>query len=224
MQILTKNLGMSFQNGEREVKVFSDLNLNIASGSSVAILGESGVGKSTLLNLLAGLEKPVDGEIVLGDTSFSSLFRSKKKLVSFRAKNIGIVFQFHQLLEEFDARENVAFPLFLQGGSRDKALKRADELLERVGLADRLTHRPGMLSGGQQQRVAIARALVANPKVILADEPTGNLDWKTGGSILDVLLELQREEGATLVVVTHSERLASELERQVIMTSEGIKE
>ncbi len=224
MQLETKNLSMKFHDGGREIEIFQNLSFSVPSGGSVAIMGQSGVGKSTLLYLLGALETPTGGDVFVGGTSFKSLRSSTKDMAKFRGERIGFVFQFHHLLPEFDAVENVSMPLIIRGGNRPEARERAIHLLNRVGLKDRLTHRPGMLSGGEQQRVAIARAVVAKPGLILADEPTGNLDSKTGGSIRDLLLELHREENATLILVTHSVELARSMERVVELTTGGMIE
>lgn len=222
MKVSIKNLAMVYQDGQRKIPVINNLNFDIDSGDSVAILGQSGVGKSTLLNIIAGLEIPTSGEIYLGDTCISDALRKGSDFSSFRGKNIGFIFQFYQLLPEFDAVENVLMPLLIQGESYSSAKKSAVELLERVGLSQRLEHRPGMLSGGEQQRVAIARALIASPGILLADEPTGNLDSETGQSVSNLILELQKEMKITLIAVTHSTEFASRLSKQLRLTSEGL--
>lgn len=215
---------MQYNDAGRVIEVFRDLDLDIASGTSIAIVGESGVGKTTLLYILGGLEQAVSGEVVLGDASLTEMVRKKKDAAAFRGRNIGFVFQFHQLLAEFDAVENVAMPLLIAGKSQGESRKRATELLERVGLGHRLSHRPGALSGGEQQRVAIARALAGRPGIILADEPTGNLDYRTGDEITKLLLELHREEGTTLVVATHSLELARKMNQVLELTPTGMRE
>ena len=221
MQITAKDLTMQFDDAGRVVEVFNSLSLEIKSGTSVAITGESGVGKTTLLYILGALETPISGEVWIGESCLTA--RDKKlDIAAFRGQNIGFVFQFHYLFQEFNALENVAMPLLIQGAARGQAMNRAESLLKRVGLGHRLTHRPGALSGGEQQRVAIARALVTKPGVILADEPTGNLDLKTGGEITKLLLEMQQEEGVTLAVVTHSPDVAGAMSRVVELTPQGI--
>ncbi len=223
MDVEAKNLTMHFRDGDRVVKLFEKLSFKIASGTSLAIMGQSGVGKTTLLYLLGGLEEPVSGDILIGGMSYNTWREGKRDLAIFRGDNIGFVFQFHNLLPEFDARENVAMPLLIRGEVKEKAYVRADMLLKRVGLGERIHHRPGALSGGEQQRVAVARALAGSPGVILADEPTGNLDQRTGAEVKDLLLDLQKEEKMTLILVTHSPELARSMNDVVELTPTGIK-
>lgn len=224
MEVEVQKLTMRFNDAGRSVELFSDLSLNVSSGTSLAIMGESGAGKTTLLYLLGGLETPVSGDILLGGHSYNEARKSGSDFALFRGRNLGFVFQFHNLLAEFDAVENVALPLMIRGEDVSVARARATDLLCRVGLKARLTHRPGALSGGEQQRVAIARALVGRPGVILADEPTGNLDHKTGSDVRNLLLELQREYKMTLVLVTHSPELASAMDRVIELTADGVRE
>lgn len=224
MRIEAQRLTMHFDDAGRIVEVFKDLSFSIESGSSVAIVGASGVGKTTLLYILGLLEFPVTGDVLFGTTALSDLRTKNGELAAFRGRSIGFVFQFHQLLAEFDAVENVAMPLLIAGVPMRDARSRAEELLRRVGLGHRFTHRPGMLSGGEQQRVATARALAGRPGIILADEPTGNLDHKTSSEVVGLLRELQRSEGATLIVVTHSRELAESLDRVLELTPDGIIE
>ncbi len=224
MRVQASNLTMHFDDAGRIIEVFRDLSLDVASGASVAIVGESGIGKTTLLYVLGALETPVAGEVAIGERSYKQVVEEGEDLARFRGKNVGLVFQSHHLLPEFDAVENVAMPLLIQGVVRKDACQRATELLERTGLSHRLSHRPGALSGGEQQRVAVARAFAARPGVVLADEPTGNLDMRTGGEVRRLLLQLQREEGITLVVVTHSLELARMMDRIVELTPEGLIE
>ena len=213
MEIQTKNLGMCFYDGGRTIEIFKNLNFTIPSQESVAILGASGSGKTTLLYILGGLEEPTTGEVHIGGVNITGMQKQKTDLFEVRRKSVGFVFQFHQLLQEFNALENVAMPLLIQGSNKAEAIAKAEVLLKRVGLEDRLTHRPGMLSGGEQQRVALARAMVAGPGVILADEPTGNLDRKNSEEVTELLLELQKEKGSSLVVVTHSLEVAGKMGR-----------
>lgn len=224
MRVVAEHISMRFNDAGRIVEVFDDISLNIASGSSVAIVGESGVGKTTLLHILGALERPVSGTIRIGESSLEELLTTGGDIAAFRGANIGLIFQFHHLLPEFDARENVAMPLIIQGRPAAETWARAEELLKRVGLGHRMTHRPGALSGGEQQRVAIARAFAARPGVILADEPTGNLDVKTAADVNRMLKEMQHEEGITLVVVTHSLELAKSMDRIVELTPHGLEE
>ncbi len=224
MKVATENLTMHFSEAGRIVKLFENLTFEVESGTSLAIMGQSGVGKTTLLYLLAALEEPIAGDIFVGEASISAMRREKKDLAAFRGANIGFVFQFHNLLPEFSALENVALPLLIRGEVREDAYGRAERLLKRVGLAERIYHRPGTLSGGEQQRVAVARALAGNPGVILADEPTGNLDQRTGAEVKDLLLELQAEEKTTLILVTHSPELARSMNRVMELTAQGMRD
>jgi lipoprotein-releasing system ATP-binding protein len=177
----------------------------------VAIVGESGVGKSTLLHILGTLDRPTGGEVWFDGENLTN--KSDRDLAQFRNREIGFIFQFHHLLPDFTALENVMMPALIAGTAADTARRRASDLLGRVGLAERLEHRPGELSGGEQQRVAVARAIVQEPRAVLADEPTGNLDPHTGEGVQELLLELNREHDITLVVVTHSVTLAGAMDR-----------
>jgi lipoprotein-releasing system ATP-binding protein len=211
MQIEAERLRKEFRDGERRVSVLADVDLRVARGERLGIIGESGIGKSTLLHLLGGLDRPTGGTVRIGDTDLSTC--DDRSLASLRNERIGFVFQFHHLLGDFTAEENVMMPLLIAGESPDKAARRSRELLARVGMEGRLSHRPGELSGGEQQRVAVARAIVRAPALVLADEPTGNLDPATAVEVETLLTELNREQGLTLVVVTHSERLARDMDR-----------
>jgi lipoprotein-releasing system ATP-binding protein len=193
------------------VSVLADVDLCVEPGERLGIIGESGIGKSTLLHLLVGLDRPSGGTVRIGDTDLNEC--DDRELAHLRNHRIGFVFQFHHLLGDFTAQENVMMPSLIAGASPEEAARRSRELLARVGLEDRLSHRPGELSGGEQQRVAVARAIVRSPALVLADEPTGNLDPQTAAEVEDLLRELNREQGLTLVVVTHSERLAREMDR-----------
>jgi lipoprotein-releasing system ATP-binding protein len=196
--------------------VLSGIDLTIAGGETVAIIGESGVGKSTLLHLLGGLDRPNQGTVRVAGTDLAPL--RDRDLARFRSESIGFVFQFHHLLPDFTALENVMMPLLIAGEAPGGARGKATSLLERVGLGERLLHRPGELSGGEQQRVAVARAVVRRPALVLADEPTGNLDPDTGSEVERLLIELNREAGITCVVVTHSPRLAGAMDRTMRLT------
>jgi putative ABC transport system ATP-binding protein len=210
--ILTaRNLSKVVPSTEGELTILHDLSLELVSGDSLAIVGSSGSGKSTLLGLLAGLDLPSSGSVVLAGNDLATLDEDQRARV--RAEHVGFVFQSFQLLDSLNALENVMLPLELEGHA--DARQRARALLERVGLGQRLTHYPRQLSGGEQQRVAIARAFAAEPAVLFADEPTGNLDSQTGERISDLLFELNKERGATLVLVTHDERLAHRCQRLI---------
>ncbi|KAB0549686.1 ABC transporter ATP-binding protein [Pseudomonas argentinensis] len=204
-----QNLNKVVSSAEGELTILHDLSLELEKGGSLAIVGSSGSGKSTLLGLLAGLDLPSTGRILLAGNDLGSLDEDARARV--RAEHVGFVFQSFQLLDSLNALENVMLPLELEG--RSDARQRASELLERVGLGARLSHSPRQLSGGEQQRVAIARAFAAEPDVLFADEPTGNLDTHTGERISDLLFELNQERGTTLVLVTHDERLAARCQR-----------
>ena len=210
--ILTaRHLNKVVPSAEGELSILHDLSLDLCRGDSLAIVGSSGSGKSTLLGLLAGLDLPSSGSIHLAGQDLSQLDEDQRARL--RAEHVGFVFQSFQLLDSLNALENVMLPLELEGHADARQLARA--LLERVGLGHRLSHYPRQLSGGEQQRVAIARAFVAEPAVLFADEPTGNLDSHTGERICDLLFELNRERGATLVLVTHDARLAQRCNRQI---------
>lgn len=216
-EFLIEAIGLNKQYGEgdHEIHVLSDLSLTIRPTERVAIIGESGVGKSTLLHILGMLDQPNSGQVLLDSQDLFSL--SEADRASIRNSEIGFIFQFHHLLPDFSALENVTMPGLIAGLSWAEARQRADAMLTSVGLADRSTHRPGELSGGEQQRVAVARALVMKPRLLLADEPTGNLDPATGESILRLLLDLNEQLGVTMVVVTHSEKLAAAMDRTLRM-------
>jgi len=205
-----------YVDGPSVVRVLTGLDLAIAPGETVAVVGESGVGKSTLLHLLGALDTPSGGRVLFaGEDVFA---RPAPQIAAFRNREVGFVFQFHHLLGDFTALENVMLPALIAREPFGAARTEAAALLARVGLADRLTHRPGQLSGGEQQRVAVARALVRRPRLVLADEPTGNLDRTTGEAVQKVLLDLNHEHGSALVVATHSERLAAAMQRTLRLT------
>ena len=213
--LAARGLVKRFKSGERVLYVLDGLDFEVAAGESVAIVGDSGVGKSTLLNLLGGLDLPDEGAVAfLGQEKVTP---RGGDLSEYRNRHVGFIFQFHHLLPEFTALENVEMP-FRIGRRPGDPSGPAKEMLVRLGLLDRLTHRPGTLSGGEQQRVAIARALAAGPAVVLADEPTGNLDPATGASVFDLLRELQAERGFALIVATHSGRVANGCDRMLRLT------
>jgi lipoprotein-releasing system ATP-binding protein len=201
-----RNLTKIYKTPGSEVVVFEDLNLVVERGKLVSIIGPSGAGKSTLLHLFGGLDTPTRGDVLFKNQSIFSW--NGAELARFRNRHVGFVFQFHHLLPEFTTFENTLMPKLIRGENRSEAEASARQILDRVGLSHRLDHKVGEISGGEQQRVAIARALVGDPELLLADEPTGNLDHRTGERIFEVLRELHREKGLTSVIVTHNERIA----------------
>ncbi|MGN6110914.1 MAG: ABC transporter ATP-binding protein [Kofleriaceae bacterium] len=218
-RVEVSKLAKSYRHGGQQLPVLWDIDLSLAPGDMVAVVGASGVGKSTLLQILGTLDLPTSGSIKFDGEELTTLTASR--LAEFRNRRIGFVFQFHHLLPEFTALENVMMPALIQGVSPNVARKRASDVLGRVGLSRRLTHRPGELSGGEQQRVALARAIVLRPALLLADEPTGNLDRSTGEAIHELFLELNREHGSTLLVVTHNPDLAALMPRRMRMVDGG---
>ena len=207
------NLCKTYEIGTNRVEVLKGITLELAAATTTALVGASGAGKSTLLHLLGALDRPTSGTVRFCD---DDIFRKNdRELALFRNRSIGFVFQFHHLLSEFTALENVMMPALIARVPKSEARGVAEELLTDVGLGQRMSHRPGELSGGEQQRVAIARALVMSPALLLADEPTGNLDMKTSEGVHAVLADLQKKKGLTLVVVTHNERLAAAMGRTV---------
>ena len=204
-------LSKQYGEGEHAVRVLENLDLALRPAERTAIIGESGVGKSTLLHILGTLDRPTSGHVVLNGQDLFGL--PELELAALRNREIGFVFQLHHLLPDFSALENVMMPGLIAGLSQEEARTQAAEILEWVGMSARLTHRPGELSGGEQQRVAVARALVLGPRLVLADEPTGNLDPETGEGVLRLLLALNQARGAAMVVVTHSEKLAAAMDR-----------
>lgn len=205
------NLTKVYQGRVEAVTVFRELQLEVARGEMIAVVGESGAGKSTLLHLLGGLDSPTAGSVILGQ--FDTTKIAEVDLARFRNRAIGFVFQFHHLLPEFSALENVMMPRLISGSAKRAAAEQAAVLLQRVGLAHRSEHRPGELSGGEKQRVALARALVNSPQVLLADEPTGNLDERTAAEMHTLIRRLQQEDGLTAVMVTHNTQLAAQCDR-----------
>jgi lipoprotein-releasing system ATP-binding protein len=214
--IETNNLRKSFFTPAGEIKVLKGIDIEIMQGEMVAIVGASGVGKSTFLHILGTLDKPTEGKVLFKGIDLFSL--PEVELSSFRNRHIGFVFQFHYLLPEFTALENILMPAMIyRSPSRDTFYERAIELMKYLGIYERKDHRPGELSGGEQQRIAVARALILEPGVVLADEPTGNLDTKTGEELFELLLELNKKKGITFVIVTHNMELAQRCSRVLRM-------
>jgi len=218
--IRAENLAKVYRSGESELAIFRDLQLAVEKGESLALTGESGAGKSTLLHLLGALDSPSTGTVYYGSTDVTHL--PDNELASFRNRTIGFVWQSHHLLPEFTALENAAMPLIIRGESQTTARGRAMELLDEVGLKSRSHHRAGELSGGEMQRVALARALTGNPSVLLADEPTGNLDPKTGEMIFALLQDLHRTHALTSVIVTHNPAFAARCDRALRVEAGGL--
>lgn len=212
-KIEVRELTKTFIKDQQRIEVLKGLDLTIESGESVALLGVSGAGKSTLVHILGTLDHATTGSVFFNGVDISGW--DEKTRASFRNRRIGFVFQFFNLLPDFSCLENTMMPALLQGMPRGKAKKRAEIILNEVGLGDRVTHKPGEMSGGEQQRAAVARALIMEPEVILADEPTGNLDRSTGTKIEDMLVALNKNTGVTLIVVTHNKSLAERMSRRV---------
>ena len=209
----TNDLHKSYDLGRRLIEVLHGVSLEIGEGEFLSLQGASGTGKSTLLHLLGGLDDPTSGEVFASGQSLSAM--SSTRLAKWRNGEVGFVFQSYHLLPEFDALENVLLPARMAHANRAESQNRAESLLERVGLAKRMHHLPAELSGGEQQRVALARALINQPQLLLADEPTGNLDSKTGGEVLDLLCELQSEANLTMIIATHDDKVANRTHQTV---------
>ena len=222
IEVHTLGLSKIFGSGINSIELFKDLELVIRRGERIAIVGSSGAGKSTLLNILGTLEKPTGGKVLYGGEDV--FLRGERELANFRNRNIGFVFQFHYLLPEFNALENVMMPGLIAGLPRAEAKSRAEELLDRLGLSARLKHRVGELSGGEQQRVAVARALSLRPRLFLADEPSGNLDSRTGRTLHELLVSLNETLGLTMVIVTHNQELASMMHRVLRLKDAHLEE
>lgn len=215
-------LHKTFTEGPSHVSVLKDINFKVAHGEQIAILGASGSGKSTLLQLLGGLDLPTTGNVILDGESLVKLSETERGQL--RNNSVGFIYQFHHLLPEFTAIENVAMPLLIGGYKVSDAASKATDMLKRMGLEQRLLHKPGELSGGERQRVAIARAIVTSPKCVLADEPTGNLDSKTAEAVYAQMLELNKELNTSFIIVTHDERLAKKMDRTFRLDSGELQE
>jgi len=219
--IRAENLGKSYPLPRGELHVFRGLSFELEAGDAVAVMGVSGVGKTTFLNLLGALDRPSEGTVHLeGENLFD---RGEEDLARIRNRKIGFVFQFFHLLPEFTALENLSLPLMIAGMERRRALEKGAVILAEVGLADKADCRPSQLSGGEQQRVALARALVTEPKLLLADEPTGNLDWRTGEQMLNLLMDLHQKRGLSSVIVTHNDKVADFCGKRYIMERGELK-
>ncbi len=220
--LAAEDVWKEFRSGEDRVSVLQGLNLRVGRGEMVGVMGASGVGKTTLLQILGTLDRPSGGRVMYGEQDVYSL--DNAALAKFRNESIGFVFQFHHLLAEFSAVENTMMPALIQGASQAQVRSRAESLLQEVGLAARLHHKPGELSGGEQQRVAVARALMNEPALVLADEPSGNLDQQTGEEIHELLRHINRTRGASFLIATHNPHLAQSLDRVVRINNGRIEE
>lgn len=210
-----ENLTKFFKDGQRKIQIFEKLNFSIAAGETAAIMGASGSGKSTLLHLLGGLDTPNAGEIIIQGQKLSSM--SGKQRGKLRNQHLGFVYQFHHLLPEFSALENVMMPLLIGHVPKIQAQSKAKEILDQVGLSERITHRPAQLSGGERQRAAIARAMVTKPACILADEPTGNLDENTAAAVMELFIALKEQYNTALILVTHDQKVANQMNNQYLL-------
>lgn len=217
MSLVCRDVSKTYHDGDNHISVLDSVSFELARGEKIAILGSSGSGKSTLLHILGGLDHPTSGSVTVNQQVLSSL--NSNALAALRNQQLGFIYQFHHLLAEFSAVENVAMPLMINGESKQSAEARAAALLDKVGLSHRIHHLPSALSGGERQRVAIARALVNNPSIVLADEPTGNLDNKTGAQIYALLCELSEQMGTSFIVVTHDIQLANAMDRVLVLTN-----
>jgi len=217
-----RSLCFSYIEGDNQTSILSNLMLDVKSGESIAILGTSGCGKSTLLNLIAGLDTPSSGDVLINDSNITKL--NEQDRTELRANTFGFVYQFHHLLNDFSSIYNVAMPLLIKGVDKKSAIAQSEKLLTRVGLENRLSHKPSELSGGERQRVAIARAMVVEPDCLLADEPTGNLDAKNAKDVLELILELNENSSSSLVIVTHDQDIAKKMNRTLTLSNQQLIE
>ena len=215
-----RSLCFSYTEGSNQTSILSNLRLDVKSGESIAILGPSGCGKSTLLNLIAGLDTPSSGDVLINNSNITKL--NEQHRTELRANTFGFVYQFHHLLYDFSSVYNVAMPLLIKGVDRESAIAQSEKLLTRVGLENRLDHKPSELSGGERQRVAIARAMVVEPDCLLADEPTGNLDAKNAKGVLELILELNENNTSSLVIVTHDQNIAKTMNRTLTLSNQQL--
>ena len=217
-----RSLCFSYIEGDNQTSILSNLMLDVKPGESIAILGPSGCGKSTLLNLIAGLDTPSSGDVLINDSNIAKL--NEQDRTELRANTFGFVYQFHHLLNDFSSVYNVAMPLLIKGVDKESAIAQSEKLLTRVGLENRLSHKPSELSGGERQRVAIARAMVVQPDCLLADEPTGNLDAKNAKDVLELILELNENSTSSLVIVTHDQDIAKKMNRTLTLSNQQLIE
>jgi len=215
-----RSLCFSYTEGSNQTSILSNLRLDVKSGESIAILGPSGCGKSTLLNLIAGLDTPSSGDVLINNSNITKL--NEQDRTELRANTFGFVYQFHHLLYDFSSVYNVAMPLLIKGVDKESAIAQSEKLLTRVGLENRLNHKPSELSGGERQRVAIARAIVVEPDCLLADEPTGNLDAKNAKDVLELILELNENNTSSLVIVTHDQDIAKKMNRTLTLSNQQL--
>ena len=217
-----RSVSFSYNEGNNQTSVLKNLNFEIKSGETTAIIGQSGCGKSTLLNLMAGLDTPTEGDVLIANTNISKI--SEKDRTELRAKNLGFVYQFHHLLNDFSSLYNVALPLLIMGVDKGGALLKSKKILTKVGLENRLNHKPSELSGGERQRVAIARAMITEPTCLLADEPTGNLDAANAKDVSELIIELNTDKTTALLIVTHDLSIANKMSRKLTLTNGEINE
>lgn len=217
-----RSLGFCYGDGNSKTSVLKNLDIRVKPNEKIAIIGQSGCGKSTLLNLLAGLDMPSEGEVLIDNVNISSL--KERQRTELRAKHLGFVFQFHHLLNDFSAIYNTALPLIINHLDKNEALTKAENILKKVGLENRINHKPSELSGGERQRVAIARAMITEPSCLLADEPTGNLDEQNAKEVLDLIIELNSNQNTALLIVTHDLSIANRMSRQLDLTDGCLKE